>query len=236
MRSFDVRKNSAPAQKDVEGKPCPDGVIRVWLVEDNERFRSILTRILKAVPMLTCCGQYANAEDPVKDLADGARVDVILLDIELPRMNGVMAVRRIKSVSPSTQVIMLTVSDNHAHIFAAISGGATGYLLKSSSSQQIVEAIGEVHAGGAPMTPRIARSVLEAFAGSGSSQEMEYGLTSRERTILELMVQGLIKKEIAASLTLSYHTVDTHLRNIYTKLHVRSRTTAVAKALRERLV
>jgi DNA-binding NarL/FixJ family response regulator len=157
-----------------------------------------------------------------------------MLDVELPGMNGIEAVRRIKAVSPSTRIIMLTAFDSHEKIFKAICAGATGYLLKTSSAEKIVESIHEVHAGGAPMTPQVARSVLDMFARLSVPQH-DYGLTVRERRILELMIQGLIKKEIAAELSLSYHTVDTHLRNIYAKLQVHTRTGAVAKALKEGL-
>jgi DNA-binding NarL/FixJ family response regulator len=129
---------------------------------------------------------------------------------------------------------MLTVFDSHDKIFKAICAGASGYLLKTSPSEKIVESIHEAHAGGAPMTPQVARSVLDMF-GRVSPPGEDYGLTSREQKILELMIQGMTKKEIADALAISYHTVDTHLRNIYTKLHVHTRTGAVAKALKERL-
>jgi len=146
----------------------------------------------------------------------------------------IAAVRRIKSISPSSRVIMLTVIDSHERIFKAICAGASGYLLKTSPAEKIVEAVLEAHAGGAPMTTQVARSVLDMFARLATPHE-DYGLTAREQRILELMTQGLIKKEIADQLSISYHTVDTHLRNIYTKLHVHTRTGAVAKALKERL-
>ncbi len=126
-------------------------------------------------------------------------------------MNGVEAVKRIKSLSPATDIIMLTVVDSHEKIFKAICAGASGYLLKTSPAQNLVEAIREVHGGGAPMTPQVARSVLEMFSRLPSSQE-DYKLTEREKEILELMVSGLIKKEIADKLDVSFHTVDTHLR------------------------
>jgi DNA-binding NarL/FixJ family response regulator len=158
----------------------------------------------------------------------------VLVDVELPGIDGIEAVRRIKSLSPATLVIMLTVFDDHDKIFKAICSGASGYLLKTSSVEKIVESIRDVYAGGAAMTPRVAHSVLDMF-GRLVVPQRDYGLTSREQRILELMTEGLIKKEIADRLSLSYHTVDTHLRNIYTKLHVHTRSGAVAKALKERL-
>src|SRR6266705_783259 len=136
------------------------------------------------------------------------RSDVVLLDVELPGLNGLEAVKRIKSISPSTRVIMLTVFDDHDKIFKAICAGASGYLLKTSPVEKIVESIRDVYAGGASMTPRVAHSVLDRFSRLQVPQR-DYGLTAREQSILELMTEGLIKKEIAEKLSLSYHTVDT---------------------------
>lgn len=208
--------------------------ITVWLVEDNETFRNTVARALLRVPTIDCAQRFPNAEDALDALQAGGMPNVILLDIELPGINGVEAVKRIKSLSPATKIIMFTVVDSDDKIFNAICAGASGYLLKTSAAQKITEAIHEVHGGGAPMTPKVARSVLDMFARIPQPVE-DYGLTDREREILELTVSGLIKKEIADKLSLSYHTVDTHLRNIYTKLHVHTRGGAVAKALKERL-
>jgi DNA-binding NarL/FixJ family response regulator len=215
-------------------KALPERPVNVWLVEDNHTFRDTVARVLNHVSGLECRSHFSNSEDALAALDEGALPEVILLDVELPGMNGIEAVKRIKSISPSTRVIMLTVFDDHDKIFKAICAGASGYLLKTSAVEKIVESIREVHAGGAPMTPQVARSVLDMF-GRLSLPRQDYGLTTREQKILELMTQGLIKKEIADQLSLSYHTVDTHLRNIYTKLHVHTRTGAVAKALKERL-
>ena len=209
-------------------------VITVWLVEDNETFRNTVARTLARVPMLDCSHRFPNAEEAIESLEGGAVANVILLDFEMPGINGVEAIKRIKAISPSTRIIMLTVVDSHNKIFNAICAGASGYLLKTSLAQKIVEAIHEVQTGGAPMTPQVARSVLDMFSRFPASRG-DYGLTEREQKILELMVDGMIKKEIADRLALSYHTVDSHLRNIYTKLHVHTRTGAVAKAVKERL-
>jgi DNA-binding NarL/FixJ family response regulator len=206
----------------------------VWLVEDNHTFRNTVGRVLNQVPGIECSRQFSDSESALAAFEEGAVADVILLDVELPGLNGIDAVRRIKSLSPSTRVVMLTVFDDHDKIFRAICAGASGYLLKTSAAEKIVESIHEVQAGGAAMTPKVARSVLDMFARV-SAPRHDYGLTGREQKVLELMTQGLIKKEIADQLSLSYHTVDTHLRNIYTKLHVHTRTGAVSKALKERL-
>lgn len=209
-------------------------ILTVWLVEDNHTFRNTVARVLNQVPGFDCNRHFADSESALTALEEGALADVILVDVELPGLSGIEAVKRIKSISPSTRVVMLTVFDDHDKIFKAICAGASGYLLKTSPIEKIVESIQEVQAGGAAMTPRVARSVLDMFARL-SAPRQNYGLTAREQKILELMTQGLIKKEIADQLSLSYHTVDTHLRNIYTKLHVHTRTGAVSKALKERL-
>lgn len=228
-----VLDTSLKAPKSTGGVPGQPR-IAVWLVEDNETFRNTVARALSRVPDLECSHRFGNAEEALEALRKGALANVILLDVELPGMNGIEAVGRIKSLSPSTRVIMLTVVDSHNKVFNAICAGASGYLLKTSPGEKIVEAIHEVHTGGAPMTPQVARSVLDMFTRFQAPRE-DYGLTERERRILELMIEGLIKKEIADQLSISYHTVDTHLRNIYTKLHVHTRTGAVAKAIKERL-
>jgi DNA-binding NarL/FixJ family response regulator len=215
-------------------KPISVSRISVWLVEDNHSFRHTVVKLLKEVEDFDCDRDFANSEEALADLARGNPPDVILLDVELPGLNGLEAVKQIRFLAPSTRVVMLTVFDDHDKIFKAICAGASGYLLKTSSVEKIIESIREARAGGAPMTPRVARSVLDMFAKI-SSPRQDYGLTPREQNILELMTHGLIKKEIADQLSLSYHTVDTHLRNIYTKLHVHTRTGAVSKALKEKL-
>src|SRR6266566_2214791 len=221
-------------KKTMSAKSSAEPAISVWLIEDNHTFRNTIARILNQVQGLGCTRDFSNSEDALEALAEGVVPDVALVDVELPGMNGIEAVRRIKSLSPATRIIMLTVFDDHDKILKAICAGASGYLLKTSPVEKIVESIRDVFAGGAAMTPRVAHSVLAMFSQS-FAPERDYGLTAREQNILELMTQGLIKKEIADRLSLSYHTVDTHLRNIYAKLHVHTRSGAVAKALKERL-
>jgi len=225
--------NLKPA-KAVGGRLSGPPAVGVWLVEDNHTFRNTVARVLSGVEGIECTQHFSNAEDALDAMLGGGVPDVLLLDVELPGQNGLEAVQKIKSISPSTRVVMLTAFDDHEKVFKAICAGASGYLLKTSSVERIVESIHEALAGGAPMTPRVAGSVLQMFARMAKPKQ-DYGLTTREQQILELMTQGLIKKEVADKLSLSYHTVDTHLRNIYTKLHVHSRTGAVAKALKERL-
>ncbi len=209
-------------------------VIGVWLVEDNHTFRSTVARVLNHLDDMDCSHQFSNAEDALDALLGGDVPDIMLLDVELPGQDGIEAIRKIKSISPATRVVMLTAFDDHDKVFKAVCAGASGYLLKTSPVEKIVESIHEALSGGAPMTPKVAKSVLEMFSSLVQPRQ-DYGLTDREQMILKLMTQGLIKKEIADRMNISYHTVDTHLRNIYTKLHVHSRTGAVAKAIKERL-
>jgi DNA-binding NarL/FixJ family response regulator len=214
------------------GKCAP---VSVWLVEDNHTFRNTVARVLSRIEGIECSQHFSNAEDVLDAMLGGGVPDVILLDVELPGQNGIEAIQKIRSISPSTRVVMLTVFDDQEKIFKAVCAGASGYLLKTSPVQSIVESIHEALAGGAPMTPRVASSVLQMFSKMAQPKQ-DYRLTEREKTILDLMTQGLIKKEIADQLSLSYHTVDTHLRNIYAKLHVHNCTGAVAKVLKERFL
>ncbi len=219
----------------MSAKAATQRAISVWLVEDNHTFRNTVARVLRQTEDLDCSGCFANSEEALEELRRGGVPDVVLLDVQLPGMNGLEAVQRMKALSPATRIVMLTVFDDHDKIFKAVCAGASGYLLKTAPVEKIVESIREAHAGGAPMTPQVARSVLDMFTRLLPPQHQGYGLTQRETEVLDLMAQGLIKKEIADRLSLSYHTVDTHLRNIYAKLHVNTRAAAVAKALKERL-
>ena len=214
----------------------PENRASVWLIEDNEAYRRTIRRVINRLDGLSCPQAFAWCEQAIKLLesASVAAPDVILLDVGLPGMNGLEGIRVIKSISPSTHVIMLTVFDDHEKIFRSICAGASGYLLKTSSEENIALAIREVMNGGAAMTPTIAQKVIEMFANLAAPKE-DYGLTAREREILNLAVEGLIKKEIADRLGLSFHTVDAHLRSIYTKLQVNTRAGAVSKALKEHL-
>lgn len=207
----------------------------VWLIEDNEAYRRTMRRVINRIQGLWCPEVFASCEEALPALQRGDAPEVILMDVGLPGMSGLEGIRAIKAVSPVTHVIMLTVFDDQEKIFQAICAGASGYLLKTMPEEHIAISIREVMNGGAVMTPRIAQKVLDMFTRLAAPKE-DYGLTLREREILDLMVQGLIKKEIADRLSLSYHTVDTHLRNIYSKLQVHTRTGAVSKALKEHLL
>lgn len=207
----------------------------LWIIEDHTAFRRTLVRVLNAEEGLQCTRDFDSCEKALAALTKPQLPDLILLDVGLPGMSGLEGIRLIKERSPQTLVVILTVFEDDDKVFQAICAGAAGYLLKTSSATDITQAVRDALAGGSPMNPRIARRVLEMFSKLAPKQG-DYGLSDREKEILQLMVTGLIKKEIADRLTLSIHTVDTYLRRIYEKLQVNTRTGAVAKALKEGLV
>lgn len=206
----------------------------IWLIEDNDSFRNALVRVINQQPWMACDQNFSSCEDALATLCKAPSPDVILLDVGLPGMSGIDGIKRLREAAPDVRIIMLTMFDDHDKVFKSICAGASGYLLKTTPTDKITEAIKEVLEGGAPMNAQVARLVLEKFAAMAAPSDT-YGLTERERKVLELMVNGLIKKEIADKLSLSYHTIDSHLRNIYQKLHVHTRAGAVVKAVRERL-
>ena len=212
-----------------------DQPITLWVIEDNDTYRDTIVALVDSTEGMHCAHAFPSCEKALKALEDDFAPEIILMDIGLPGMSGIEGLARIKAISPSTGLIMLTVFDDEKQIFEAICAGASGYLLKSAQPHEIVEAVRQVLAGGAPMNARIARKVLDMFSRL-SIPMGEYGLTGREKEILHLMVDGLTAKGIAEKLFLSIRTVDTHVKNIYTKLHVHSRSGAVAKAFRERLL
>jgi DNA-binding NarL/FixJ family response regulator len=191
--------------------------------------------VLSAEADLSCARQLDSGEALLKALAGREKPDLLLLDVGLPGINGLEAIQHVKQASPQTLIVILTVFEDDDKVFKAICAGACGYLLKTSTAAEITQAVHDALAGGSPMNPRIARRVLEMFSRLAPKQG-DYGLSEREKEILQLMVSGLIKKEIADRAQLSVHTVDTYLRRIYEKLEVNTRTGAVAKALKEGLV
>ena len=207
----------------------------LWIVEDHAAFRRTLVRVLNAETGLHCTRDFDSCEKLLVALAQDDAPHLILLDVGLPGMSGLDGIRLIKERAPKTLMVILTVFEDDDKVFKAICAGASGYLLKTSSVAEITQAVRDALAGGSPMTPRIARRVLEMFSEL-APKHSNYGLSDREKEILQLMTTGLIKKEIADRLTLSIHTVDTYLRRIYEKLEVNTRTGAVAKALKEGLV
>jgi DNA-binding NarL/FixJ family response regulator len=208
---------------------------RVWLIEDNAVFRQTVSRIVKELPGVSTVEEFGSGEDALRRLASGAAPETVLVDVGLPGMDGVESIRQIKTRAPAVQILVLTVFEDDEKIFRAVCAGASGYLLKTSSADEIGAAVAEVRRGGVPMTPKVARRVLEMFSRLAPAHN-DYGLAPRERMVLELLVQGLTNKEIADRLSLSVHTIDSYNRTVYGKLHVNTRSGAVAKALKERLI
>ncbi len=205
--------------------------ITVSIVEDNEQLRGTLARVIGRAEGFRCVSHYASAEAALQGLPKD-RPDVVLMDINLPGMNGVECVRQLKPAAPQCQVLMLTVYEDTDNIFNALAAGASGYLLKRTRSAELIEAIREVNRGGSPMTTHIARKVIQSFQKTGPSPQPTENLSEREQEVLNCLSHGFLYKEIADKLGISYETVHTYVRRIYEKLQVRTRTEAVAKFLR----
>jgi DNA-binding NarL/FixJ family response regulator len=214
----------------------------IWIIEDHRRLRETVRDALEltsghvAVP-LASCEQALAALDAGKPAPD-----VILLDLGLPGMPGLEGLRRFKERIPEAEIVVITVFDDRDHIFDAICHGASGYLLKSEPLERIVAAVEEVRRGGSPMSPEIARCVIDRFSrlgagpAVGSGQRIAESLSEREREVLRLLADGLVKKEVAARMSISLHTVDNYVRRIYVKLHVNTLGGAVARAIRDGIV
>ena len=203
---------------------------KVAIVEDNAGFRALIEQLLSGAPGYQCVRSCSSAEDGLKHIP-AAQPDVVLMDIQLPGLSGIDCTARLREAMPNLPVIMLTVNNDAERIFSALKAGAKGYLLKRTAPQRLLPAIEEVMAGGSPMSGEVARKVVEFFEHSARSAEEGSRLSRREAEVLELLSQGYADKEIAARLFISYETIRSHLKHIYEKLHVGSRTAAVAKYL-----
>jgi DNA-binding NarL/FixJ family response regulator len=202
--------------------------IKVAIVEDDDQVRENLAALIGGTPGFECIGTYASAEHAIENLPR-RRPEVALMDINLPGMSGVECVRQLKLLAPDLHIVMLTVYDDSDRIFHALQMGASGYLLKRSTSEEIVQAIQEVQRGGAPMSSYIARKVVQSFNRQGPSDKATENLSRRETDVLAYVARGYTNKEIADTLGLSTETVRGYLKTIYSKLHVRSRTEAAMK-------
>jgi two-component system, NarL family, nitrate/nitrite response regulator NarL len=208
--------------------------IRVVIYDDNKDRRESLKYLVQMYDDMLCVGVFNDCNRVLEDMQE-VFPDVVLMDIEMPGVNGIEGVRKIKTTFPTIPVLMQTVFEDDDNLFESIKAGASGYLLKKTDPERIIDAIREVVAGGAPMTPSMAMKVLRYFQHK-SPEENAYSLTERERTILALLVDGLSYKMIAERESISFHTVNSHVRKIYEKLHVHSLGEAVSKALRENLL
>ncbi len=209
----------------------------IWIIDDHAVIRRTLVALMREAAGIRSVLSFSSAEDAHEALraAGVQKPALVLLDIGLKGMSGLEAIPILKGFLPEACIVVLTVFEDDEKLFKAICAGASGYLLKTQSSDEILRAVGEALDGGAPVSPRLARRMMEMFAALVPPRQ-DYGLSLREREVLQLIVDGLLKKEIAGRTGLSIHTVDAYLRRIYEKLHVQSRSGAVTKALRERLL
>ncbi len=214
----------------MNGKP----IIRVAILDDDEEFREVLSVLLNKSEGFKCVATYQNCTEALTRIENDLP-DILLLDIEMPGRSGIESLKELKSIYPTVDVMMLTVYSDSEKIFQSLRGGAVGYLLKKSPADKLLEAIKEAYDGGAPFSGEVARKVLQYFQ-TPSQQVNPSLLSEREKEVLEALIEGHGTKAIADKLFVSFHTVRFHLHNIYTKLHVNSRSEAVAKALKNKLV
>lgn len=209
--------------------------IRIALVEDKRLIREGLGAILDRAAGLACVGTYASAEDALRGLEESP-ADVLLLDIQLPGMSGIEAVRVLCKRFPDTKILMLTVYEDEEKVFEAIRNGACGYLLKKTPPPQIAEAVRQARAGGSPLSPEVARQIVRHFQSEPAPERRDCALTSQERSLVRLLAEGFSYQSAAEQLGVSINTVRDHVRSVYEKLQVHSKSEAVSKALRRGLI
>ena len=213
----------------------PMSGIKIIMYDDNDALRDSISMMLQDTPGFTFIASYSNCTDVIEDIKE-TQPDVVIMDINMPGINGIEGVTRIRKNFPSVQILMFTVFDDDEKVFAAIKAGAGGYILKSAEPKYLLNALSEVYNGGAPLTPGIARKVLYQFQHlQPENVKDDYHLSIREKDVLALLVDGLSYKMIAGKLDITYDTVRAHMKKIYEKLHVASMTEAVAKAINKRL-
>jgi DNA-binding NarL/FixJ family response regulator len=213
----------------------PADVIRVAIVDDDRGTREGLAMLIDGTPGYTCAGAFGSVEEVLREVSR-LRADILLLDINLPDMAGSDGVRLIRERAPALQVVMLTVFSEQDKIFDSICNGACGYLLKKTPPARLLEAIREAHGGGAPMSPEIARKVVSLIQKTGPPVKVDAHLMPQELRLLRLLAEGHSYRAAAGQMGISVDTVRNYIRSIYSKLHVHSRSEAVTKALRARLI
>ncbi len=211
------------------------GEISVAIIEDETRIREGLGVLIDLAEGFRCASQFASMEEAIEKISADLP-DIALVDIGLPGMSGIQGIRLLKERYPDLRLVMLTVYDDDERIFEALCAGAIGYLLKKTAPERLLESLKEVMAGGAPMSPEVARRVITLFHQAPPPRRADYHLTPHESRLLKLLVEGHTYKTAAAELNTSIHTISFHMRNIYTKLQVHSKSEAVVKALRDRIV
>jgi DNA-binding NarL/FixJ family response regulator len=225
----------SPGRTEKRHPPSADADVRVLIIEDVREVREGLAVLINGTGGFTCVGGFRTMEDALANTAE-RQPDVILTDIGLPGMNGIDGTRILRERFPQTPILALTVYDDDDNVFDAICAGASGYLLKNTPPVRLLESLREVVNGGAPMSPEIARRVMALFRRFRPPDRAAYHLTPQETELLKLMVEGHHYKTAASEMGISINTVSFHLKNIYEKLQVHSKTEAVAKALREHLI
>lgn len=208
-------------------------MIKVLVYEDNSQLRDVLSILLNGTEGYELSGAFPDCKNILDDV-DALRPDVILMDINLPGYDGIEGLKKLRSKNNEVKVLMLTVFDDNQNIFESIRNGANGYILKKTPPAKLLEYIQDAQSGGAPMTSSIASQVLKMFSASHNTTRHEWDLSDREKSVLNLLVQGYSYKLIAGELFISIDTVRSHIRKIYEKLHVNSKSEAVAKALRSK--
>jgi DNA-binding NarL/FixJ family response regulator len=208
-------------------------VIKVSIVEDDSRIRADLSKLINSAENFRCLSTYSNAESALAEIPR-LKPDVVLMDINLPDMNGIECVRALRIAAPAVRLVMLTVYDEVGQLFQSLMAGACGYLLKRTPREKLLEAISEAHLGGAPMTRKIARKVVQYFQQLGEASPESPVLSKREQETLALLAEGFRYKEIADKLGISFNTVREYVHSLYAKLHVTSRTEAAMKYQRQK--
>ncbi len=223
-----------PEQQQIQ--PTPAAPIRVVIIEDLREVREGLQMLINGTNGFRCVGSYRTMEEALAHVRSNNQPDVILTDIGLPGMSGIEGIRILRERCPGVPLLALTIYDNDDKVFDALCAGASGYLLKTTPPARLLDSLREAVAGGAPMSPEVARRVIKLFRQFRPPEHAEYRLTPQETELLKLLVEGHHKKTAATEMSISVNTVSFHLKNIYQKLQVHSKTEAVAKALRERLI
>jgi len=207
--------------------------VRVIIIEDHTDYRESICYILNATEGLKCTGNFSSVEEALQNMEEA---DIVLLDINLPGMSGIEGIEKIKNIFPQIKIVMLTVFDDNQNIFHAILSGADGYILKKTSPLRLIQAIEDAAEGGSPMTPSIAKQALALFKSYAPNKLGKVNLTEREHEILSIIVSGKDNNEISELLFISLQTVRNHIRHIYEKLHVHSKSQAVVKAIKEGII
>ncbi|WP_207496704.1 response regulator [Aridibaculum aurantiacum] len=210
-------------------------MIKLVLYEDNPQLREGLTMLINGSDGFEVLAAFKNCENVVAEV-EAYQPDVILMDIDMPIVNGIEGLKKIRAVNTDVKILMLTVFDDNKNVFEAISNGANGYILKKTPPARLLEYIAEAQTGGAPMTASIATQVLKMFSAMNNEKGEDYNLSDREKQVLQLLVDGYSYKMIAAEMYIAIDTVRSHIKKIYEKLHVNSKSEAVAKAFKDKLV